>query len=221
LSAAALDPRIARGLEAQLRTLREREAAGERRVGWKIALNDPRVQSALGIERPVIGFLASGSSVDPETAHSLDGTAHPAIEPEIAVHVGAGGTIAGLGPALEVIDVDQPFDDLEQVMAGNVFHRAVVLGPVTDGLDRVDGMHARFRCEGEAEQAIDVAASAMPPDEVVALVSGYLGAVGESLRAGDVIIAGSLIPALPAAPGRRFRLDVDQLGTVALRFSSP
>jgi 2-keto-4-pentenoate hydratase len=218
LSAASLDPRIARGLEAQLRTLHEREAAGERRIGWKIALNDPRVQSALGIDRPVIGFLSSEREVEAGATHSLGGATRPAIEPEIAVHVGESGEIAGLGPALEVIDVNLPFDDLEQVMAGNVFHRAVVLGPVTEGLERLDGIHAQFRCEGEAGHAIDVAASAMPPDEVIELVSGYLSAVGESLRQGDVIIAGSLISALPAAPGQRLRLDVDELGTVALQF---
>ena len=37
-----------------------------------------------------------------------------------------------------------------------------------------------------------------------------------SLRAGDVIIAGSLVTALPAAAGERFELQVDGLGSVAV-----
>jgi 2-keto-4-pentenoate hydratase len=219
LTAPALDPRIRGGLEAQVRALRERVARGERRIGWKVALNDPRVQQALGITQPVIGYLASGSEVPAGDAHSLGGAMRPAVEPEVAVHVGEGGSVAGLGPALELIDVDTPFDDLERVMAGNVFHRAVALGaPVPrTGLE---GLHASLRCDGEERHAIDVAASAMAPADVVALVSGYLEPVGESLQAGDVIIAGSLVTALPAAPGERWELQVGQLGTVALELRS-
>ena len=62
-----LDDRVRRGLEAQLEELRARTAGGERRIGWKIALNDPRVQRALEISRPVIGFLATGTEMRPGT----------------------------------------------------------------------------------------------------------------------------------------------------------
>jgi 2-keto-4-pentenoate hydratase len=40
--------------------------------------------------------------------------------------------------------------------------------------------------------------------------------MGEARHVGDVIIAGSLVTAMPAAPGERFELEVDQLGSVAL-----
>lgn len=214
-----LDDRVRRGLEAQLRELRARTADGERRLGWKVALNDPGVQRALAISRPVIGFLASGTEVRTGGVHSLAGTTMPAVEPEIAVHVGEGGAIAGLGPALEVIDVDLPFEDLERIMAANVFHRAVALGPVTAGTSKVAGLTARFG-DGREQHSIDVAAAAMDPAEAVALVAGYLEAVGDSLERGDVIIAGSMMPALPAASGGRFELEVDGLGAVALELRS-
>jgi 2-keto-4-pentenoate hydratase len=214
-----LDERVRGGLEAQLRELRRRTADGERRLGWKVALNDPRVQRALGISRPVIGFLASGTEVRTGDAHSLAGTTMPAVEPEIAVHVGEGGEIAGLGAALEVIDVDLPFEDLERIMAANVFHRAVVLGPVAVGASTVAGLTARFGHDRE-QHSIDVASAAMDPTEAVALVAGYLEAVGDSLQRGDVIIAGSMMPALAAAEGGRFELEVDRLGVVALELRS-
>ena len=113
-----------------------------------------------------------------------------------------------------------PFDDLERVMAANVFHRAVVLGPVTDGLASVDGLNARFLRDGERaarDRRRGRGDGAAAPS--IALVSGYLEAVGESLQAGDVIIAGSLVTALPAAPGERFELQVDVLGSVALELA--
>jgi 2-keto-4-pentenoate hydratase len=219
LTAEQLDPRIRRGLEAQVAVLGKRTGAGERRLGFKIALNDPRVQRALRIERPVIGHLASGTEVAAGGSHSLAGATRPAVEPEIAVHVGEDATIAGLAPALEVIDVDLPFDDLEQVMAANVFHRAVALGPVTEGRTSLDGLSARFLRDGREEQVIDVAAAGMAPGEVLALVSGYLSAVGGSLEPGDIIIGGSLVPALPAAPGGRFELQMEDLGSVAVELT--
>jgi 2-keto-4-pentenoate hydratase len=216
LSGRPLDPRIKRGLEAQMRGLHGRLDAGERRLGWKIALNDPRVQQALRIPAPVIGSLATGTQVTSGEGHSLAGATMPAVEPEIAVHVGDDGAIAGLGPALEVIDVNMPFEDLERILEHNVFHRAVVLGPMTAGLTAVEGLGARFLRNGREEHAIDVSAAAMDLDEVVALVAGLLSAVGESLRPGDTIIAGSLVTALPAAAGERFELQVDRLGAVEL-----
>src|SRR5207247_3113489 len=61
-------------------------------------------------------------------------------EPEIAVHMGKdlpGGTdraatisaIAALGPAIELADLNPPPDDVEVTLAGNIFHRYVILGP--------------------------------------------------------------------------------------------
>ena len=52
----------------------------------------------------------------------------PAVEVELAARVGDDGVIAGLGPALELVDLDISFDDIEPVLAGNVCHRHVVFG---------------------------------------------------------------------------------------------
>src|SRR5204863_27590 len=68
------------------------------------------------------------------------GDAARIAEPEVAIHLGrdvparAGGeaaraAIAALGAAIELVDIDRPLDDLEAILAANVFHRAVVLGP--------------------------------------------------------------------------------------------
>jgi 2-keto-4-pentenoate hydratase len=214
------DERIRQGLRGQLRELERRTAAGERRTGWKIALNDPRVQQALGIQAPVIGFLSSAGAVPSGEAHPLDGATRPAIEPEIAVHIGEGATIAALGAALEVIDVDLPFDDLALILERNVFHRGYALGAPVASHPGLDGLTASFRRDGTGVHRIDVAAAALDPSDVVALVQAYLSPLGESLRAGDVIIAGSLVTALPVAAGERYKLEVDGMEPVSLAFAS-
>lgn len=211
-----LGPAVLAGLEAQATRLRERLAAGERRAGWKIALNDPRVQTALGITAPVIGYLTSETVLPSGSTHSLAGATRPAIEPEVAVHVGQDGGVAALGAALEVIDVDMPFEDLSAILERNVFHRAAVLGPAAGGVPELSGLAARMRRDGDEDIVIDVAAAALDPAEVVHLVGGYLEAVGDSLQAGDVIIAGSLITALPLKEDGRVELEIEQLGSVAL-----
>ncbi|MGH2978723.1 MAG: hypothetical protein ACRDLQ_03680, partial [Solirubrobacterales bacterium] len=213
-------PGVLRGLEAQAARLRERLAAGERRAGWKIALNDPRVQRALGIDAPVIGYLTSATVVPDGSKHSLAGTTRPAIEPEVAVHVGEGGEIAALGAALEVIDVDMPLEDLGAILERNVFHRAAALGPPITGITDLAGLTARMTRDGGGETTIDVAQAAFDPAAVVRLVNGYLEAVGEMLRAGDVIIAGSLVTAVPLEGDGRVALEIDRLGSVALELRS-
>ena len=215
LSAAVLS-----GLEAQSARLRERLAAGERRVGWKIALNDPRVQSALGIEAPVIGYLTSATIVPDGGTHALAGATRPAIEPEVAVHVGGGGRVEALGAALEVIDVDLPFEDLGAILERNVFHRAAVLGTPVSEANEVSGLTARLRTDGAVEAEIDVGAAALDPDAVVRLVGGYLETVGDAVRPGDVIIAGSLVTALPLERDARVELEIERLGSVAVDIRS-
>jgi 2-keto-4-pentenoate hydratase len=220
LSGPDLAPAVLRGLEAQAARLRERIAAGERRAGWKIALNDPRVQRALGIEAPVIGYLTSATVQASGSTHSLAGTTRPAIEPEIGLHIGPGGEIAALGVALEVIDVDMPFEDLGAILEANVFHRAAVLGPPVPGAMSLTGLTGRMSRGGGEDVTIDVGESALDPAEVVRLVGGYLEARGDSLLPQDVIIAGSLVPAVPLEGDERVTLEVEGLGSVALDLRS-
>ena len=51
-------------------------------------------------------------------------------------------------------------------------------------------------------------------------MGGYLEAVGDALRAGDVIIAGSLVTAVPLGGDERVALEIDGLGSVALEIRS-
>jgi 2-keto-4-pentenoate hydratase len=168
----------------------------------------------------VIGYLTSATVLPDAATHGLGGTTRPAIEPEVAVHVGAGGQVAALGPALEVIDVDMPFEDLTAIMERNVFHRAAVLGTPVSQVTDLTGLTARLRIGGTHEAEIDVGAAALEPEAVLRLVGGYLEAVGDTLQAGDVIIAGSLVTALPLTQNARVELEIERLGSVALEIRS-
>jgi 2-keto-4-pentenoate hydratase len=53
---------------------------------------------------------------------------------------------------------------------------------------------------------------------VVEVVGGRLSEAGAALEPGDRIIAGALIPVLPAAAGGTVALDLGPLGAVSLRY---
>jgi 2-keto-4-pentenoate hydratase len=228
---AAADPRIARGLEAQLRGWRSRIEQGERRVGWKIAFNVPAVQERLGISAPVIGALSSDGELKPGTSHSLAGGTTVGVEPEVAVHVSAlvpagesreraARAIGALGAAIEVVDIDMPFEDLERLLARNVFQRAFMLGPAHEeraggALDQVLARVYKDGVERECARAADVLGDLA---NTVILVADLLAEAGEALEPGDVIITGSLTPIVWVEAGDRVEVDLGPLGRLEASF---
>src|SRR5713226_7574239 len=92
---------------------------------------------------------------------SLAGWKKPAAEPELAVHLGenlsaesnratAMAAISGLGPAIEIADVDHPSDDVEGTLACNIYQRHVILGSndVTRAGGLLTGLSARVLRNG-------------------------------------------------------------------------
>lgn len=208
MSAAALDA----GRRANLALWRERLAGGERRLGWKLGYTVPAAWESLGLDGPVVGFLTAETLVEPGAVHALDGAAAPVVEPEVAITVGEDGAIAALGPALEVVDIDASVRDPEPVLAGNVWHRAVILGPTRPGGEPPPG-EVRVR---DRTGALPTAASLR---ESVDRVARWLAAEGEALAPGDVVIAGTLVPPVPVAAGETLVVDFGPLGRIEQAFA--
>jgi len=213
-----MDERIESGMRIQLAGWRSAlSGADVERVGWKVGLNAPPVMEALEIDRPVIGWIASGTALAPPAEFPTAGATRLGAEPELAITVGADGAVAGLAAAIELVDVDRDFDDLSAILAGNIFHRGVVFGPVAEPRT-LEGITARVERGGEVEAEVDLAEKVGDPAATIALVGGRLEEMGEALAPGDRIIAGSLTPILWAEPGSGVALDLGPLGAVALRF---
>lgn len=224
------DPRVAAGMRAQLDARRERIADGERPVGWKVGFGSAQAMANLGTDGPLVGFLTDRGAVADGATYSIADWTKGALEPEIAVHMAAdlepnagpaaaAEAIAGLGLAFELADLDAPLDDLEGVVAGNIFQRGFVLGPVHR--DRAGGDATGLRADVERDGA-PLAATDTPLEmvgdlrEIVAHVADLLGAFGERLSAGDVIITGSVVPLIWLDGDASFRYRLDPLGELAL-----
>jgi 2-keto-4-pentenoate hydratase len=228
------DQRILRGMAVQLGRRRERLDAGEQPLGWKVGFGAPAAMQKLAIQAPLIGFLTDQALVATGATVSLAGWSKPVAEPEIAVHMGrnlsAGAdrdtvkaAIAGLGPAIELADVDRPPDDVERILAGNIYQRGIVVGPcdASRAGGVVDGLHGHVARNGSAfAQTSDPQALTGNLIDIVRHVAETLAAFGQTLRAGQIVITGSIVPPLWVEASEEIVFKLDPVGSVSIRFAA-
>ncbi len=215
---------------AQLTERRRRIDAGEEPMGWKLGMGVPAAMAKLGTDAPLVGYLLEPARVEDGGTVSLDGWDNAKLEPEIAVHMAADlvpgasredaeAAIAGLGVAIELVDPDPDADDPEAILAADIFQRHVLLGPVAEGAT-ASGTSARVLKNGdEAATTGDATEATGDPLGLVLHVAAVIGAAGEALRAGEVVICGSVVPALDIAPGDTVEVHVDPLGSLSVSFA--
>jgi 2-keto-4-pentenoate hydratase len=208
---------VERGTRALLTRRRETLAQGAEPIGWKIGFNVPATQERLGIDAPLAGFLTTDTLLEDGATWSIADGGQVIVESEVALELGPDGrSIAALFPALEL--ADEPDLDLavEQILAGNIFHRAVAFGP------RVETQQpgaARILVNGEEQHTVPADQTGERLQAMVEAVAARLADAGEELRTGERIITGIVAPPHEAAPGDTVRLELEELGGVELRFS--
>ena len=221
-------PLIEAGMRRQLRSFHEALASGMTRLGWKIGINDPAAQQRLGLPSPIVGWLDGRRLIPVGEPYSPPEGAKPRVEAETAILLGADvpahasldaarEAIASVAPAIEFVNGAKPLAPLEELLAHDILHDAVMIGSgkpleaasglVAAGLPAVslDGQPHRVGLPGRYPD--DLA-------EIVVLVAGTLARYGESLNAGDWIIAGSYIDPFDIAPGSSVSADFGPLGRI-------
>ena len=131
------------------------------------------------------------------------------LEAEIAIWIGQ-----GFGAAIELADLEFPPDDVERILAGGIYHRRVLLGPVL--AQSLEGFSARVTRADEEVAATDDA-TALTGEHDWILDSVRRGA-GRELREGEVVIAGSVVPPIEVTAGERWRADLGPLGALEVSF---
>jgi 2-keto-4-pentenoate hydratase len=207
---------VDRAMRALLAQRADDLARGATGVGWKIGFDTPAIQEHFGLHDAIVGYLTDTRVVAPGATVSLAGWVAPAVEVELAVRIGDDGTIAGLGPALELVDLDISFDDIEPVLAGNICHRHVVFGAEVPGVDPM-ALAATVTKDGAvmAEGGLT-----KDPAVTVAFVRAYLAAHDATLESGQRIICGSVVPPVAVAPGDALDVSFGPFGALRVSFSS-
>jgi 2-keto-4-pentenoate hydratase len=210
------DPRVVAGMERLLARRAELLAEGATPIGWKLAFGTEVAMSKLGTTGPVVGFLTDRTLIAPGGDCSIDGWTAPKLEPEIAIHLGPGGEgVAGVSAAIELADADRPPTEIEAVLAGDIYHRAVVLDRDASPTPLAHPIAARIERDGEEyASTADAEAEVGRIEELAAWTVDYLRHFGVQTAEGEVVISGSVVPLLDIATGRHLKNELLGIGAV-------
>jgi 2-keto-4-pentenoate hydratase len=223
------DERVRAGMARQLRDRQRLLDAGAARLGWKLGLGGDAPRRRLGTDGPLVGCLTDATRVAPGAEVAIGDWGVPVLEAEIAVRMGAdvsqqadrataAAAVDALAPAIELADLRGPQDDVEEILAGGLFHRSVLLGDWDSGRAGLVLDGVRLDLDGTQPYARDAPPTALLGDlaELVAHTARALGAFGEQLIAGDVVLTGAIVPPIPVNPGERVTARFGPLGAIEI-----
>ncbi|MEM4514159.1 MAG: fumarylacetoacetate hydrolase family protein [Ignisphaera sp.] len=218
----------------QLINIDKKTRKGEKIIGKKIGLTSKSMQRLFGVNEPDYGHLTDTMYVDDHGSISLSELIQPKIEAEIAFILkddlkGPGVTIVdvlkaveGVVPALEVIDsrIKNWKIKIQDTVADNASAAKFVVGSkiskITDIDLRTVGMV--FEINGDIVATASGAAVMGNPLIAVAWLANKLAQYNTYLKAGEIILSGSLIAAVEIRPGDYVKATFDRLGDVSVRF---
>ena len=207
---------------------------GARVIGLKAGLTSHAKMKQMGVETPVFGFLVDEFSVLEGAEIKVSELIHPKVEPEIAFvlkhalrgpgcHIGA--VLAATDfvmPGIEVIDSryrDFKFD-LKSVVADNTSASRFVVGGQPLRPNELDLRTVGVVLEKNGEPVALGAGAAVlgHPAAAIAMLANHLGARGQEIPAGSLILSGGITEAVAVAAGDNVCLRVQGMGSVSLRF---
>lgn len=232
LNAAWTDKRIDLGMRQQLRQRKELILAGHTALGWKLAFGGPAAMQRLQINAPLVGFLMHDALLPSGHTISIENWKKSAAEPELAVYLGKTlppgsdrattmHAIAGLGPAIELADVDHPSEDVQGTLARNIYQRHLVLGAcqIIYAGGVLEGSRARVERSGvQIADTTDLEALTGELISIVQHTANLLGFFGETLDAGQIIIAGSITPPIWVQPGEEIVFHLSLCEPISIHF---
>lgn len=219
-----------------LRVLEKRLESGENIVGKKIGLTSKAVQNMLGVNQPDFGFLtdkmvfSQGESM-PISEHLIQ----PRAEGEIAFILkkdlqGPGVTNADVlaatecvMPCFEVVDsrVENWNIKIQDTVADNASCGLLILGNTAVSPREVDLRTCGMVVEKNG-QIISTGAGAAAlgsPVSCVAWLANTLGKFGISLKAGEIILSGALVPLESVQAGDFMQVSVGGIGQASVQFT--
>lgn len=208
---------------------RQRQARHAAPKGYKIGLTSARMQAMCGIDSPLAGVVLSDRVHASGVRLSRADYGRLGLEFEIAVEMGedlggggrsideVGAAVARVRPGIEVVDdrnADYAGLEALSLIADNSWNAGVVLGPSTENWPDLASIEGRATADG-VEIGRGYGRDVLDhPFHAVAWLADHLASTGEGLRAGDIVMTGSIITTkFPDAP-RRYRFELGGLGAV-------
>lgn len=228
----SLDPALRDGLRRQEDANAKLLASGAQRLGWKAGFGTRAAMEMLGTSGPLAALLTDSTLRPSGASLDVSGWAKPVLETEVAVRLGADlgagesrseieAAVAGVGAAIELVDLGAAGTEAGEILAAGIFHRATLLGelaPLPADTALAD-LRIDVRAGGqEYARAADPAALVGDLVEVLAGLADLLDQSEDGLRAGDVIITGAAAKPLELHGGEQVEARVGD-STVSARIA--
>ena len=212
--------------EIQKLSINERLARGEKLVGYKMGFTSHAKMKQMGVDDLIWGRLTDAMVIEQGQSIDLDQYVHPRAEPEIAFKLKAPlagkvskeqalAAVEAIAPAIEVIDSRyQNFKfSLADVIADNCSSTGFVIGnwfaPDTDiaALNMQLNVNGETKAEGLSSEILDHPLNSLV--EAARCVAEY----GETLEAGQIVLAGAATAAIALERGQAIEAQVEGLGS--------
>ncbi|MFQ3633913.1 2-keto-4-pentenoate hydratase [Roseiflexus sp.] len=231
----ALTPEQAYAIQSHWTELRL--ARGERVIGRKIGLTSRAIQQQMGVNEPDYGslwasrhFPTTGGRVEVPADLFLQARVEgelafligrPLREPGVTLHDVLAATDA-IAAAIEIVDsrIADWRIKLVDTIADNASYGGFALGPWSRALRHADLRTVGMLLHHNGEPAVQgVGAAALGhPARAVAWLANKLIAFGIHLEPGDIVLSGSLGPAIPVRAGDLFTLEMHGQPPLSMRF---
>lgn len=202
-------------------------------VGKKIGVTSDAVQSMLGVYEPDFGFLTDKMEFGPGDV-PIGNLIQPRAEAEIAFRlskdlVGPGITQADVLDATESVMacfeiVDSRIRDwqikIQDTVADNASCGVYVLGEQQVDPNQVDLANCRVEVTKNGEFLSEGLGSAVQgsPLQSIAWLANTFAELGIGLKAGEVILSGSLVPLEPIVVGDKMSMSLQGIGDLEVNF---
>jgi 2-oxo-hept-3-ene-1,7-dioate hydratase len=215
--------------------------AGRRVIGHKIGLTSRAMQRSSNVTEPDFGTLLDDMLFAEGTDIPIDRFIEPRVEVELAFILktplnGPDCTIYDVlsatdyvTPAIEIIDarierIDRTTSVTRKVfdtISDNAANAGIILGgrPVRPDAIDLRWVSALLYRNGVIEESGVAAAVLNHPANGVAWLANRLAPHGESLEAGQIVLAGSFTAPVFARAGDSFHVDYGPLGAISVRFT--
>lgn len=213
---------------------RRGEAAGRRLVGRKIGLTSKVMQEATGITEPDYGAIFDDMVY--ENGSVIEHGQYTGVRIEVELAFVLNEELAGpnvnlydvlrateyVVPALEILSsrIEMQGRTIVDTISDNAAMGAMVVGGRPVKVDEVDLRWVSallYRNETIEESGVAAAVLNHPASGVVWLAN-KLAQHGDSLKAGDIVLAGSFTRPMWVYPGDTVHADYRELGSVTCRF---
>jgi 2-keto-4-pentenoate hydratase len=214
--------------------VRRRVADGAAVIGFKVGLTSAAMQQQMGVYEPDFGHLLTSMLHPGDAPIDIGSFRQPRAEPEVALILsrdlnGPGLSVADLVsatayalPAIEIIDsrITDWKIGLIDTVADNASSGGLVLGQTPTAPGAVDLALAGcvFRRNGRIQSTGAGAAVLGSPWHSATWLANTLTARGAELRAGAIILTGSITAAIPVAAGDTVTASIGGLGSVTAVF---